>query len=190
MVFRQLVEAVPFYRGLTLETIGGRGVRWPEREEAREFDAEFAGASGGPGGVWEPGGAVDEPGDAWSADGAPDGALRLGTYRPIWAAPEVELSPALQYTIARQQVELSPQDARRLGIASGEGVVVSQNGAHVNATAHVRTGVPAGTAFLADGIASDSANAFTEPAITLAKAEAGDGDEGLQRSEARDGEAT
>ena len=29
-----------------------------------------------------------------------NGALRLGTYRPIWAAPEVEISPALQYTIA------------------------------------------------------------------------------------------
>ena len=34
MAFARLVEAVPFYRGLTLEAIGGRGVRWPEREEA------------------------------------------------------------------------------------------------------------------------------------------------------------
>jgi NADH-quinone oxidoreductase subunit G len=32
MAFRQLVEAVPFYAGLTLEEIGGRGVRWQERE--------------------------------------------------------------------------------------------------------------------------------------------------------------
>ncbi|HWG08049.1 MAG TPA: molybdopterin-dependent oxidoreductase [Solirubrobacteraceae bacterium] len=29
---RQLFEAVPFYAGLTLEEIGGRGVRWQERE--------------------------------------------------------------------------------------------------------------------------------------------------------------
>ena len=34
MVFRQLVDAVPFYAGLTLEQISGRGVRWPEREQA------------------------------------------------------------------------------------------------------------------------------------------------------------
>jgi NADH-quinone oxidoreductase subunit G len=219
MVFKRLVETVPFYTGLTLETIAGRGVRWPERKEARELEAEFAGAAGEAGGVSKPaggsgeaggvsgapGGASGEDGGAWSADGAPDGALRLGTYRPIWAAPEVELSPALHYTIARQQVELSPQDARRLGIASGERVVVSQNGAHLDATAHVRTGVPAGTAFLADGLASNSANAFTEPTITVAKAEGGrindtmrrlsdhppesDGDEGREPSEARGGEA-
>jgi NADH-quinone oxidoreductase subunit G len=31
---RQLFEAVSFYTGLTLEEIGGRGVRWPEREVA------------------------------------------------------------------------------------------------------------------------------------------------------------
>jgi NADH-quinone oxidoreductase subunit G len=34
MVTAQLVEAVPFYHGLTLEAIGGRGVRWPERTAA------------------------------------------------------------------------------------------------------------------------------------------------------------
>ena len=33
-VFDDLVAAVPFYAGLTLEEIGGRGVRWPEREAA------------------------------------------------------------------------------------------------------------------------------------------------------------
>jgi NADH-quinone oxidoreductase subunit G len=31
MATAQLVEAVPFYGGLTLEEIGGRGVRWQER---------------------------------------------------------------------------------------------------------------------------------------------------------------
>ena len=37
MAFRQMVEAVPFYSGLTLEAIGGRGVRWVEREAATGF---------------------------------------------------------------------------------------------------------------------------------------------------------
>src|SRR3954470_13764697 len=32
-VSRRLFEAIPFYAGLTLEEIGGRGVRWVERDE-------------------------------------------------------------------------------------------------------------------------------------------------------------
>jgi NADH-quinone oxidoreductase subunit G len=31
---QQLFDAVPFYAGLTLEEIGGRGVRWQERPQA------------------------------------------------------------------------------------------------------------------------------------------------------------
>jgi NADH-quinone oxidoreductase subunit G len=34
MASQQLFEAVPFYEGLSLEEIGGRGVRWQERETA------------------------------------------------------------------------------------------------------------------------------------------------------------
>ena len=33
-VFAELSQAVPFYRGLTLDEIGGDGLRWPEREES------------------------------------------------------------------------------------------------------------------------------------------------------------
>ena len=99
-----------------------------------------------------------------------NGHLRLGTYRSIWASPEVEISPALQFTIAEQLVELSPEDAR----GSGSGMVTpcrsAQNGTRVNATAHIRTGVPVGTAFLAAGIAKDSANALTEPLVEVRRA--------------------
>ena len=35
--FAQLVAAVPFYEGLTLEEIGGHGVRWPERPQAQSM---------------------------------------------------------------------------------------------------------------------------------------------------------
>jgi anaerobic selenocysteine-containing dehydrogenase len=64
-------------------------------------------------------------------------------------------------------LELSPEDARRLRIGSGDRVTVSQNGIRLGATAHVRTGVPTGTAFLAEGIAQDSANALTGATITV-----------------------
>ena len=38
-VARSSSSAVPFYAGLTLEEIGGRGVRWPERDEAVDVPA-------------------------------------------------------------------------------------------------------------------------------------------------------
>ena len=37
MASQQLFDAVPFYAGLTLEEIGGRGVRWQERPEAGAY---------------------------------------------------------------------------------------------------------------------------------------------------------
>ncbi len=45
MAFKRLVEAVPFYRGLTLEEIGGRGVRWPQTEAAAAMPAGSVSAS-------------------------------------------------------------------------------------------------------------------------------------------------
>ncbi|MBV9001118.1 MAG: molybdopterin-dependent oxidoreductase, partial [Solirubrobacterales bacterium] len=172
MAFEQLTEAVPFYRGLTLEAVGGRGVRWQERDAASEFPsgagpipATSASSPGGIAAARSPDGA-ESPGRA-ETPAVSNGALRLGTYRPIWAAPEVEISPALKFTVARQQVELSPEDAQRLGIAPGDPVEVAQNGTRLRAVAHVRTGVPAGTVFLAEGIADGSANAFTEPVVEV-----------------------
>ena len=171
MAFAQLVEAVPFYRGLTLEEIGG-----PRR------------ALAGPrGGVGVPGQRDDDPRDVRAADRSPrprararagssrsgstNGALRLGTYRSIWAAPEVEISPALKFTVARQQVELSPEDARRLGIGNGEAVEVSQNGTALRGRR--RTSAPASRRARRSwptGIAEESANAFTEPVVEVAQA--------------------
>jgi NADH-quinone oxidoreductase subunit G len=158
--FGQLVAAVPQYAGLTLDEIAGHGARWPEHEAA--------------GTQWSGGDS-----DTTSADGdgeaGPEAArprpteeqLALGTYRSIWAAPEVEISPSLQYLIAKQFVEISPQDAVRYQIDDGEEIVVRQNGTLLNGTAHVRTGIPEGAAFLADGIASESANRLTEPLVAV-----------------------
>ncbi len=42
----QLFETVPFYGGLTLEEIGGRGVRWQEREQASAYGGAPAHALG------------------------------------------------------------------------------------------------------------------------------------------------
>ena len=224
-VFAQLVAAVPFYEGLTLEQLGGRGRRWPERSPGSTLwpARGAAGARGarragggdglpaGPDGAGEdrpggaggralsapPGGAGEDalrPPPGGAEEPSTNGALRLGTYTPIWASPEVETSPALKFLTARQQVELSPPDAQRLGIASGDRVQVAQlddssaarsgeagsraggrleGEIRVNAIAAVRTGVPPGTAFLADGIATDSANRLTEGMVEVRPAEGG-----------------
>jgi NADH-quinone oxidoreductase subunit G len=164
--FEQLVAAVPVYEGLTLEEIGGRGVRWPERPQAQAM-APAAGstvpAAGGPAGR------APTPVAPSPAVVSANGHLALGTYRPIWASAECEVSPALKFLIPAQQVELSPADAQRLQIADGEDVVIAQNGTRLNAKAVVRSAVPAGSAFLADGLPSESANALTEPLIEVMK---------------------
>jgi NADH-quinone oxidoreductase subunit G len=154
-VFGQLVAAVPFYEGLTLDGIGGHGVRWPERAQAESMALST-------GALESDAGAAPSP-----AVVSTNGALALGTYRPIWASPECEISPALKFLIPEQQLELSPHDAQRLGIEHGAQVIVSQNGTRLGARATVRSGVPAGSAFLADGLAVESANALTEPLIEV-----------------------
>jgi NADH-quinone oxidoreductase subunit G len=159
MAFKQLVAAVPFYAGLTLEEIGGRGVRWPETEAAAAMPAGKVPASATPGGF----GPAHPQAES-------NGHLRVGTYRSIWASPEVDISPALQFTVAEQLVELSPEDALRLGIEQGAAVQVAQNGTRLSGRAAIRTGVPVGTAFLASGIAKDSANALTENLVEVVKA--------------------
>ncbi len=154
MAFQQLTKAVPFYAGLTLEAIGGRGLRWPETDAAAEM----------------PAGAAPAPAKVQATEPAPEGKLLLGTYRSIWASTEVEISPALAFTIAEQLVELAPQDAIALGIEHGAAVQVAQNGTRLAGRAAIRTGVPAGTAFLAAGIAENSANALTESIVEVVKA--------------------
>ena len=165
MVFAELVAAVPFYRGLTLEEVGGRGVRWQERGDAGALPSDEMAPAADVGDNLRPAKEIAQT----SGRGAANGALRLGTYRPIWASPEVEVSPALKYTIAHQQAELSPEDAARLGIVTGETIEVAQNGTRLRARAAVRSGVPAGTIFLATGVAEDSANALTEPDVEVRK---------------------
>jgi NADH-quinone oxidoreductase subunit G len=158
MAFKQLAEAVPFYAGLTLEEIGGRGVRWPETPAAAAMPA---------GDVPSDSHLPPSPAESQTSS---NGHLRAGLYRSIWASPEVEISPALQFTVAEQLVELSPEDAQRLGIEHGGAVQVAQNGTRLRGRASIRTGVPVGTTFVAAGIAKESANALTDTLVEVVKA--------------------
>ena len=144
----QLFEAVPFYAGLTLDEIGGRGIRWPERvTDWTPWEASTAEAPAPP--------------------PAAAGRLRLGTFRPLWAAKEVDASPILQFAIPRQVVELSPEDAAALGVREGDQVDVGTNGTRVRGAVRLRAAVPAGSVFMAEGVEDEPVNRLTEPLVEV-----------------------
>ena len=89
MASTRLFEAVPFYAGLTLEEIGGRGVRWQERAAASAFPA--------------PGAETQAPPAARAAPPA-EQAEELAAYRSVWDAPEVEFSPSLEFLFPRREL--------------------------------------------------------------------------------------
>jgi NADH-quinone oxidoreductase subunit G len=148
MATAQLVAEVPFYAGLTLEEIGGKGVRWPQREAAGAFPPA------------EPGSPAFEtvPGPT-----AVNGRLRLGTFRSIWNAPEVRVSPALRFLHPKLRVEMAPADAQRLELFQGDQVVVGADGQTVDATVALRESMPEGSVFL-------ETNALDGPLVEVRRA--------------------
>ena len=144
---REMFAAVPWFNGLDLEAIGGRGIRWPETEAAAAYEHAD----------WEPTG-LSIPA---AAPATSNGSLRLGTFRTLWASKEVDVSPVLKFAVPKQVVELSPSDAERLGISHGEEVEVASNGHRVRGAAIVRASVPAGSVFVAEGVHDSPGNLIT-----------------------------
>ncbi len=106
MASQRLFDAVPFYAELTLEQIGGRGVRWQEREAASAFPTAdaTAGSAGPPAPPALATLAHSGADEATAADQttAAD-ATELAGWRSVWDAPEVEFSPALEFLFPREQ---------------------------------------------------------------------------------------
>jgi NADH-quinone oxidoreductase subunit G len=147
-VFNQLTGTVPFYGGLTYEEIGGRGLRWQDRDEGSRLeqsplpDAELS----------------ETPPELPPRAG---NGLRLGTAPSLWASRETDHAPSLRFLAPHQRVELSVEDARERGIRPGEMVEVAFDGASVRASAALRSAIPPGTVFMLEGTGSDNANALT-----------------------------
>ena len=163
-----LTEDVAIYAGLTHAELGGQGVRWQERSSASNLAASSSPGSGaGPEGHWPPK-TASEPatanrvGPAGSAPGSADNAdgLRLGTYRDIWASEVTERNPALRFLKPAQRIELSPADAKKLGVEHGQPVTVSGDGESVEARAAIRSSIEPGVAFMIEGTAEANANAL------------------------------
>jgi NADH-quinone oxidoreductase subunit G len=125
-----LAEAVPFYAGITLDEIGGTGVRWQERGAASALAAAEAST------------------ERLAAPPVAPGGLRVATTTDFWAGREVEESPSLRFLATGPRAELSVQDARAAGVDSGDEVRLSAGGESVVATVAVRTGVPSGSVFV------------------------------------------
>jgi NADH-quinone oxidoreductase subunit G len=151
-VLAQLAEEVPMYAGITLDEIGGRGVRWQERPNGA--GVAFGELTFGP--------AAEPPAPLAAGD-----VLRLATRPGLWASWVTEQSPSLRFLVTGQQVELSPQDAERLAVQSGDEVEVRSNGHAVNAVVQIRERAKRGTATLIEGTAEGNANVLADSTPVL-----------------------
>ena len=141
-VFDLIAAEVPFYAGITVDDIGGMGLRWQDRHGLA------------------PAGELDAAEPPQPATPATDGKLRLGTYADLWADHVAEDNPALRFLAVGQTLELGPDDAERLGLEHGQRVEVSADGRSLTATVGLRERMLAGTAFLTRGTATDPAGAL------------------------------
>ncbi len=144
-----LAAEASFYAGLTLDEIGGRGVRWQDREAARAFPEPGAPQAGRP----QPG-SDPRPG----ADPSDSTGLHLGTYRDLWASEVTDRNPALRFLAPKQTVEIAPSDAENLGLTQGDEVDVKSNGTSVRALVAVRERVRPGSAFMIEATVEANAN--------------------------------
>ena len=161
-VLAELAERSPLYRGVTLDEIGGRGVRWQEREQSRSAAKAVLGPL-----------TFGEPAEPRTAPRPSDGELRLQTRRDLWASREVEQAPSLDFLRPRQELVLHPSDAERLGLARGDLVRISSNGNAIEAEVAPRASVKEGTGLLTEGTAEQNANALTNglpPLVKVTKA--------------------
>jgi NADH-quinone oxidoreductase subunit G len=81
--------------------------------------------------------------------------LRLVTYRPLFSGPAVERVPELEFQRPAPEVELSREDAKRLGIANGQPVNVRSNGTSLALRARLTRELTPGVARIAETHAGD-----------------------------------
>jgi NADH-quinone oxidoreductase subunit G len=146
-IFAEIAERSPLYRGITLDEIGGRGVRWQERESSRAAAADLFGPL-----------AFSDPAEPRTAPKPAEGELRLATRRDLWASWETDYAPSLRFLRPDQELVLNPLDAARLGFARGDRVRVSSNGTLVEAEVALRESVKRGTCQLTEGTLEQNAN--------------------------------
>jgi NADH-quinone oxidoreductase subunit G len=149
-VFEAIASEVTFYGGITPEEIGGRGMRWQDRDAANAPRGEGARPAG-------------TTGRSSTTGEGKDPRIQLGTYRDLWAAEVTQHSPALRFLTPKQTLELAPVDAERLGVAPGDEVEVRSNGTSVRARVALRERIRPGSGFMIEGLGDGAAALGGEP---------------------------
>ena len=144
-VFDALSKEVSFYDTVTYEEIGGKGLRWGDRDPGQSWTPNTSGS----------GLADDRSG---MQDLTPGGGLVLGTYRDLWATDVTKRNPALRFLMPKQKLEVHAKDAAALGVGNGDEVTVSVNGHSVEATVAIRERMREGAAFLIEGTDEGNGN--------------------------------
>ena len=75
--------------------------------------------------------------------------MRLVTYRSLFSGPAVERVPELHFQRPDAEVELTRDDAQRLGITGGDAVTVRSNGTSVTLRARLVEDLAPGAARIA-----------------------------------------
>jgi NADH-quinone oxidoreductase subunit G len=84
------------------------------------------------------------------AETGEEGGLRLVVYKPLFSGPAVERVPELQFQRPDPEVELTPADAERLGVATGADVSVRSNGTSVTLRARLADDLSVGVVRIAE----------------------------------------
>jgi NADH-quinone oxidoreductase subunit G len=84
------------------------------------------------------------------AETGEEAGLRLVVYKPLFSGPAVERVPELQFQQPDPEVELTPADAERLGVAKGADVSVRSNGTSVTLRARLADDLSAGAVRIAE----------------------------------------
>lgn len=143
MAFAEMTDDVPVYAGITLDEIGGKGLRWPATAAAANWPAAKI--------------SLDPQREPATVPAA-NGALRLARAGSIWRGAEVAASPALRFLVPASDARLAPADAERLGISEGAPVALTVDGTEISATARLDSRVPAGTVVAQAGVPGGGAD--------------------------------
>jgi NADH dehydrogenase/NADH:ubiquinone oxidoreductase subunit G len=100
-------------------------------------------------------GTVNDPQPTSTTSEAVQPGLRLARYRPLFSGPMVERVENLAFQRPNGDLEVSRDDAIRLGLRDGDEVTVRTNGTSARLRATVRRGLRPGVVLLPEGAAEE-----------------------------------
>ncbi len=163
-VMEEIATLTPIYGGITHDRLGGSGLQWPCPEADHPgtpylHKEKFASGKGRfvPADYRPP---AEQPDD--------DYPLLLTTGRVLFhyhTGTMTRRSPTLTEQVNEPFVELHPDDAAQLGVASGDRVQVCSRRGEVQLAACVTHTVPPGVVFIPFHFAEAPANALTHAAL-------------------------